>query len=135
MFQYNFTERTVPVSVPVTVKWFRRFRFRVRFLGKRFRRFRFPVPVRFLGQSSKLKTVSWWTFKIFFYFFCSGEGKGESRATGRGGGRFFIESSRRPGGGLPGAGEAWRGAGRVSAGNGGGGAIFFFFRAEMPAKK
>ena len=28
----------------------RRFRFRVRFLGKRFRRFRFPVPVRFLGH-------------------------------------------------------------------------------------
>ena len=28
----------------------RRFRFRVRFLRKRFRRFRFPVPVRFLGH-------------------------------------------------------------------------------------
>ena len=48
MFQYSFTERTVPVSVPG--KRFRRFRFRVRFRRKRFRRFRFPVPVRFLGH-------------------------------------------------------------------------------------
>ena len=48
VFQYCFTERTVPVSVPG--KWFRRFRFRVRVLRKRFRRFRFPVPVRFLGH-------------------------------------------------------------------------------------
>ena len=31
-------------------KRFRRFRFRVRFLGKRFRRFWFLVPVRFLGH-------------------------------------------------------------------------------------
>ena len=29
-------------------------------------------------------------------FFCSGEGKGESRATGRGGGRFLLKI---PGGG------------------------------------
>ena len=48
VFQYSFTERTVPVSVPG--KRFRRFRFRVRFPRKRFRRFRFPVPVRFLGH-------------------------------------------------------------------------------------
>ena len=30
-----------------------------------------------------------------FYFFCSGEGKGESEAPGgRGGGRFFIENPK-----------------------------------------
>ena len=50
VFQYSFTERTVPVPVSVPGKRFRRFRFRVRFLRKRFRRFRFPVPVRFLGH-------------------------------------------------------------------------------------
>ena len=50
MFQYSFTERTVPVPVSVPGKRFLRFRFRVRFLGKRFRRCRFPVPVRFLGH-------------------------------------------------------------------------------------
>ena len=50
MFQYSFTERTVPVPVSVPGKRFRRFRFRVRFLQKRFRRFRFPLPVRFLGH-------------------------------------------------------------------------------------
>ena len=49
VFQYSFTERTVPVSVPG-----KRFRFSVRFLRKRFRRFRFPVPVRFLGHPAVL---------------------------------------------------------------------------------
>ena len=39
-------DRTVPVSVPG--KRFRRFRFRFRFRTKRFRQFRFLVPVRFL---------------------------------------------------------------------------------------
>ena len=37
---------------------------------------------------------AWWTFRIFFIFFCSGEGKGES---GRGGGRCFL--LKIPGGG------------------------------------
>ena len=50
MFQHSFTERTVGVPVSVPGKRFRRFRFRVRFLGKWFRRFRFPVPVRLLGH-------------------------------------------------------------------------------------
>ena len=53
MFQYSLTERTVPRPVSVPRKRFWRFRFRVRFLGKRFRRFRFPVPVRFLGHVKK----------------------------------------------------------------------------------
>ena len=55
------------------------------------------------------RTDSRWTFRIFFIFFCSGEEKGESRATGRGG-SVFIENPRR-GGGLPGGGG---GPGRVS---------------------
>ena len=56
-------------------------------------------------------------FRYFKFFFCSGRGKGEPEAPGRGGGdRFFIESPRR--GGLPGReGRRWRGAGRVSAAN------------------
>ena len=65
-----------------------------------------------------------------FIFFCSGKGKGESGAAGRGG-SVCIENPRR-GGGVQG------GAGRVSAGNlgelGGGGAKFFFFGAEMSTK-
>ena len=40
---------TVPIPVSVSEKRFRRFRFCFRFLEKRFWRFRFPVPVRFLG--------------------------------------------------------------------------------------
>ena len=33
---------------------------------------------------------------IFFFFFCSGDGKGESGATGREGGRFFPKHLLRP---------------------------------------
>ena len=51
-----------------------------------------------------------------FYFFCSGEGKGEPPRRREGGGRFFIENPRR-GGGLPGGWVGGRGAGRVFAGN------------------
>ena len=53
MFQHSFTERTVPVPVSVPGKRFRRFWFRVRFLRKRFRRFRFPVSVRFLRRPAR----------------------------------------------------------------------------------
>ena len=41
MVQHSFTERTVPVPVSVPGKRFRRFRFHVWFLRKRFRGFRF----------------------------------------------------------------------------------------------
>ena len=41
-------------------------------------------------------------FGYYLFFLCSGEGKGESEAPGRGGGRFFIENPRRGEGGLPG---------------------------------
>ena len=39
---------------------------------------------------------SWWTFRIFYIFFWSGEGKGESKAPRGGGGRFLLKI---PGGG------------------------------------
>ena len=54
-----------------------------------------------------------------FYFFCSREGKGESGATRRAGGRFFIENPRR--GGVSEERISEEGAGRASAGKGGGG--------------
>ena len=56
---------------------------------------------------------------IFYIFFCSGEGKGESEAPGWGRVGFAIENPRR-GGGVSGGGGVWW-AGRVSAGIGGGG--------------
>ena len=51
-----------------------------------------------------------------FYFFCSGEGKGESGATGRGRGWavLLLKTSGR-GGGSPTRGARRPGAGRVSA--------------------
>ena len=62
---------------------------------------------------------------IFIIFLLGGgEGKGESEAPGRGGGRFFIENPRR-GGVLP------RGAGRVSAGNF---AKYFFWGPKCPPR-
>ena len=72
-----------------------------------------------------------------FNFFCSGEGKGESGATGREGGRFFF--LKIPGGGGViqegvGVGE---GTGRVSAGNLGelgGGAKYFFSGPKCPPR-
>ena len=56
-----------------------------------------------------------------FYFFCLGEGKGESEATEVGGGGDFLLKITGGGAtfGLVEAGG--RGAGRVLAGNGGGG--------------
>ena len=65
-----------------------------------------------LGWWTSSKT--WWTFRIFFIFSCSGRGKGESEEVGRGG-SIFIENPKR---GVFRRGRA-RGAGRVSAPNGG----------------
>ena len=53
------------------------------------------------------------------YLFCSGEGKGESVATGRGGGRFFIENPRREGGGDGGGRGGRKGVCREFRGRGG----------------
>ena len=67
-------------------------------------------------------------------FFCSGEGKGDSGATGRGGGgRYFIGNPRRRGVSEEGGGGR-EGAGRVSAGNLGG-RLHIFFGAESDTKK
>ena len=56
---------------------------------------------------------------IFYFLFCSGEGKGGVRGAGVGGEDFFTENPRR--GGLRAGGGGGRGAGRVFAGNLGGG--------------
>ena len=102
------------------------------------------VPSRRPSQSTIFRPVgpedppSWWTFRIFLIFFCSGRGKWESEAAGGGGGvRFFIEIPRRGGGRFPQEGKG-RGAGKVSAANwgtwGGGGSKYCFFGAEMPSR-
>ena len=66
---------------------------------------------------------------IFYFFFCLGEGKGESEPPGGGGERFLRKIPR--GGGLP---CGWGpGAGRVFAGNlGGGGTKYFFSGPKFP---
>ena len=62
-----------------------------------------------------------------FYFFCSGEGKGQSEAPGgRRGGRVSIENPRR-GGGFPRKGGNGPEGVCGEFGGGGGGAKFFFF--------
>ena len=53
-------------------------------------------------------TFPWWTFRIFFFFSAPGRGRGESGATGREGGRFFIENPRRGGGSRK---RGWEGPG------------------------
>ena len=74
-------------------------------------------------------TIPWWTFRLFF-FFCSGKGKGESEAAGRGGVDDFIENPRR-GGGLLGG----RGREVVCGAFGGGGVLNLLLgRAEIPTK-
>ena len=45
----------------------------------------FEVVVWRLGSG---RNLAWWTFRIFFIFFCSGRGKGESRR--QGGGSVFY---------------------------------------------
>ena len=75
------------------------------------------------------RSFTWWTFRIFLIFFCSGEGKGSPRRR-EGGGDFFNGKSQE--GGFSGwvwgvYGGGGRGAGRVFAGNLWGGAKFFFW--------
>ena len=74
--------------------------------------FQNEFPISFLGRAF-VKTSTWWTFQIFFIFFCSGRGEGESEAPGGAGGSVFYWKSQQ-GGGETGRG---RGAGRVSAAN------------------
>ena len=75
---------------------------------------------------------TWWTVRIFFIFFCLGEGQGESEAPGRGGARFFfIENPRRGGGFSHERGGGGGGAERLSPGNFWGGAFLFFRNAHQ----
>ena len=60
-----------------------------------------------------------------FYFFCSGERKGESEAAGEGAGRFLIENPRR---GVSQAGGG--GGGEGVCGELLGGGLFFFRRGR-----
>ena len=72
----------------------------------------FKLPLQ-LQHPNSFK--AWWTFRIYFYFFCSGEAKAESEAAGREGGRGLGGGgSRRRGGGRP------RGPGGCLRGIGGG---------------
>ena len=88
-----------------------------------------PAPQKPTPPSPKKepRPTPWWMFCIFFIFsLCSGRGKEESKAPGRGD-RFLIENPR--GGGVSARGRG-RGAGRLSAANwflfwGGGLNIFF----------
>ena len=80
---------------------------------------------------------TWWTFRICFSFFLLREGKGESKASGRGGGSIFIEKSRK-GAGVLQEGEGLRGREGVCGelGNlGGGGANIFFSGPKCPPRK
>ena len=80
-------------------------------------------------------TFPWWTFRIFFIFFCSGRGKEEFEAPGGGGNCLFIENTRR--GGSPGR-EGPRGqegvCGKLGNGGGGGWQSIFFFGAGVSTK-
>ena len=69
--------------------------------------------------------LSRWTFRIFFIFFCSGEGKGEPPRCREGRGQNFIENPRR--GGVQ-SGWGWEPRGRegVCRELGGGGLNIFF---------
>ena len=71
--------------------------------------------------------LSWWTFRIFFFFSARERGRGV-RGAGREGFLLFMENPMR--GGLPGGWGRGGGAGRVFAGNLGGG-LNIFFGAEM----
>ena len=71
---------------------------------------------------------TWWTFRIFLIFFCSGEGSGSPWRQEGAGGRFSAENPRR-GGVLPRE-AGGGGAGRVSAGNFGGVELNIFFRGR-----
>ena len=95
----------------------------------------FRTPLGFRARRAR-ETKTWWTFRIFLIFPCSGRGRGSLRRHG-GEDRFVIEI---PGGGgvsRRGGGRG-RGAGRVSAANWGifpGGAKFFFSGPKRPPRK
>ena len=72
----------------------------------------------------------------YFLFFCSGEGKGESGATGRGRGSVSLLKIPGEGRGLPGGGGRARGSGGCLLGiGGGGGQNIFFSGSKCPPSK
>ena len=89
------------------------------------------MTIKFEFFANFIVRNSWWTFRIFF-FFCSGEGKGEPKGPGGGGGTIFHGKSQEGGGWCPRrVGAGGRGAGRLFEGNlGGGGPKYFFFRGR-----
>ena len=52
------------------------------------------IHTSFLGFKVR---ITWWTFCIFFLFFCSGGGRGSLRRREGGRGRFFLDNPRRGG--------------------------------------
>ena len=74
---------------------------------------------------------TWWTFRIFLIFCCSGTGKGESEAAA---GEGFIENPRKGGvsrtGGVEGPGGCLRRIGEF-----GGGGVNIFLGPEKSTKK
>ena len=91
-------------------------------MGVKNRSSNFTLPPEVVSNQHCLVDVS-----DIFYFFCSGEGKGESEVQGRGGGglRFLLKI---PGGGSPGErrGRGARGREGVCGESGGGGVNIFF---------
>ena len=72
---------------------------------------------------------------MFFIFFCSGRGKGESEAPGGVGDRCFIENPRRGGGGEGREGARGREVcGELGNFEGGGGLNFFFSGPKCPPR-
>ena len=50
-----------------------------------------------IGNDREPLTYTWWTFRIYIYFFCSGRRKGEFEGPGGGGDPFLMENPRRGG--------------------------------------
>ena len=94
----------------------------------------FSLGFSVLSRRFGIFNVAWWTFRIFFIFFCLGEGKGESEAPGAGGGGDIVLKIPGGGGGLPGG---WRRGGEGPGGclrGIGGGAKYFFSGPKFPPR-
>ena len=84
------------------------------------RTIRFAPPPSLANSQLYKPSLTWWTFRIFFIFFCSGRGKGESQP--KEGGRFFLlKIPLRGGGGVSRSGGGAEGPGGCLGNFGGGG--------------
>ena len=95
-----------------------------------------PLPLgRGVCETKSKKGLSrhtWWTFRYFLFFFCSGRGKGEFEAGKGGGDRFLLKI---PGGGVFSGQEGPRGREglrRIGEFFWGGGAKYFFSGPKCP---